>query len=196
MPGKKVSPHWLLIFVSQIWSKIRILLPKNNKNKIRVVLSSKCMHAGCCFSCVWFFVNLWTVARQAPLSMGFSRQEHWSGLPCPPPGGLPDPGIEPTSVSSPALADRFFTTVPPGKTYGGFRVHLNSVRASLRAQLVKNRLQCGRPGLDPWVGKIPQRREGLPTPGFWPRESHGLYSPWGRKESDTTEHFHFPLSSA
>ena len=47
------------------------------------------------FSCVWLFVTLWTVASQAPLSMGFSKQEYWSGLPCPPPGDLPDPGIEP-----------------------------------------------------------------------------------------------------
>ena len=43
------------------------------------------------------------------------------------------------------------------------------------------------PGFDPWVGKIPWRRERLPTPVFWPRELHGLSSPWGRKESDTTE---------
>ena len=48
-------------------------------------------------------------------------------------------------------------------------------------------LQCGRPGFDPWVGTIPWRRERLPTPVFWPREFHGLYSPSGRKESDTTE---------
>ena len=47
---------------------------------------------------------------QAPQSMGFSRQEYWSGLPCPPPGDLPHPGIEPTSLMSPALAGRFFTT--------------------------------------------------------------------------------------
>ena len=50
-----------------------------------------------CFSCVQFFVTLWTVAHQAPLSTGFSRQEYWSGLPCPPPGDLPDPGIKPAS---------------------------------------------------------------------------------------------------
>ena len=50
-----------------------------------------------CFSRVQLFVTLWTVARQAPLSMGFSRQEYWSGLPCPPPGDLPDPGIQPRS---------------------------------------------------------------------------------------------------
>ena len=54
--------------------------------------------------------DLWTIARQAPLSMGFSRQEYWSGLLCPPPGDLPDPGIEPTSLTSPALAGRYFTT--------------------------------------------------------------------------------------
>ena len=52
----------------------------------------------------------WTVAHEAPLSMGFSRQEYWSGLPCPPPGDLPDPGTERVSLMSPALAGRFFTT--------------------------------------------------------------------------------------
>ena len=59
--------------------------------------------------CVRFFVTLWTVALQAPLSMGFSRQEYWSGLPCPPPGDLSDPGIEPTSLMFAASAGRFFT---------------------------------------------------------------------------------------
>ena len=55
-------------------------------------------------------LTLGTVALQAPLSMGFSRQEYWSGLPCPPPGDLPHPGIEPESFMSPALAGVFFTT--------------------------------------------------------------------------------------
>ena len=54
--------------------------------------------------------DLMAVAHLAPLSMGFSRQEHWSGLPCPPPWDLPDTGIEPTSLMSPALAGGFFTT--------------------------------------------------------------------------------------
>ena len=54
----------------------------------------------------------WTVAHQAPLSMGFSRQEYWSGLPYPSPGDLPNPGIEPSSPMSPAL---HFTTEPLGK---------------------------------------------------------------------------------
>ena len=53
----------------------------------------------------------WTAAHQAPLSMGLSRQEYWSGLPFPPPGDLPDPGLNPTSS---ALAGRFLTTEPPG----------------------------------------------------------------------------------
>ena len=58
------------------------------------------------------FVAPWTVACQAPLSMGFSRQEYWSRLLCPPPGDLPDPGIEPMS---PAVEGGFFTAEPPGK---------------------------------------------------------------------------------
>jgi len=61
------------------------------------------------FSCIWLFATLWTVTRQAPLSMGFCRQEYWSGLPCPPPGDLPDPGLEPPPLMSPALAGGFFT---------------------------------------------------------------------------------------
>ena len=62
------------------------------------------------FSHVQFFATLWTVARQTLLSMGFSKKEYWSGLPCPPPGDLPNPGTELTSLMSPALAGWFFTT--------------------------------------------------------------------------------------
>ena len=60
------------------------------------------------------FVTPWIIACQVPLSMGFPRQESWSGLPFPPPGDLPDPGIKPTS---PALAGRFFTTEPAGSSF-------------------------------------------------------------------------------
>ena len=61
-------------------------------------------------SCVRLFETLWTVVSQAPLSMGFSRQKCWSALPFPPPGDLPDPGIQPASLMSPALAGGFFAT--------------------------------------------------------------------------------------
>ena len=57
----------------------------------------------------------WTAALQAPLSMGFCRQECWNGMPCPPPGDLSKPGIEPASLISPALAGGFFTPSAPGK---------------------------------------------------------------------------------
>ena len=59
-------------------------------------------------------MTLWTAARQTPLSTEFSRQEYCSGLPFPPPGTLPNPGIESMSPVSPTLAGEFFTTEPPG----------------------------------------------------------------------------------
>ena len=68
-----------------------------------------CVHAKL-LSRVRLFATPRTVAHQAPPCMGFSRQEHWSGLPCPPPGDLPDPGVEPLSLRSPESAGRFFTT--------------------------------------------------------------------------------------
>ena len=71
---------------------------------------------------VRLFAVLWTVACPVPLSMEFSRQEYWNGLPFPPLGDLPKPGTEPTSPASPALAGGFFTTEPP--------VHFSSVTQS------------------------------------------------------------------
>ena len=62
------------------------------------------------FSHVRLFATSWTVAHEAPPSTGFSRQEYWSGLPFLSPGYLPDPGIEPTFLVSPALAGEFFIT--------------------------------------------------------------------------------------
>ena len=74
-----------------------------------------------CVHChVWLFVTSRTVARQAPLSVRFSRQEYWSGLPFLSPGELPDPGMEPTSLESPVLAGQFFNTQPPGKPCSWF----------------------------------------------------------------------------
>ena len=83
---------------------------------------------------VGFFATLWTVAHQTPLSVGFSRQEQWNGLPFPPPGDLPGSGSEP---ASPVLTGGFFTTEAPGKPYSGladyklFHHSMNSFREVL-----------------------------------------------------------------
>ena len=70
------------------------------------------MHCYCLVAqpCMTLFLTLWTATRQAPLSMVFPRQEYWSGSSFSSPGDSPHPGIETTSLMSPALADRFFTT--------------------------------------------------------------------------------------
>ena len=80
---------------------------QNSHDKIVVVVQL--------LSCVQLFDIPWTVAHQVPLSMEFSRQEYCSGLYFPTPGDLPDPRIKQTSLVSPALDGRFFTTVPPVK---------------------------------------------------------------------------------
>ena len=76
----------------------------------------------CVLGCVQLFATPWTVAHQAPLSMGFHRQEYWSRFSFSTPEALPDPGIEPASLASPALAGGFFTTAPPGKLHTIFIV--------------------------------------------------------------------------
>ena len=100
------QPLWRTVW----WfpTKLNILLPFNSTVMLLVccVLCVLLIH----FSCVWLFAILQTVAHQAPLSIGFSSQEFWNGLPCPPPGDLPNPGPEPTSLMSSILAGRFFTT--------------------------------------------------------------------------------------
>ena len=82
---------------------------QKNKTKTNYIYVYTHTHI-CCFSRVWLLATPWTAACQAPLSTGFSRQEYWSGLPCPPPGHLPHPGIESVSLASPTLAREFFTT--------------------------------------------------------------------------------------
>ena len=69
-----------------------------------------------CFSQVWLFVTLWAIACQAPLSMGFSRQEYWGGLVRPPPGDLLDSGLEPMSLTSPSLAGGSLPLMLPWKS--------------------------------------------------------------------------------
>ena len=75
------------------------------------------------------FATPWSAAHQSPLSIGFPRQEYWSGLPFPPPGDPSDPGIE---LTSPILAGEFFTTEPPGKCVGGGGIQiLHKYRAQI-----------------------------------------------------------------
>ena len=71
---------------------------------------SDCMHAKPLLSCMTLCDPMDCIACQAPLSMGFSRREYWSRLPCPPPGNLCNPGIKPMCLMSPVLAGEFFTT--------------------------------------------------------------------------------------
>ena len=91
------------------------------------------------FSHVRLFATPWTVAHQAPLSMGFSRQGFWSGLPFPPPGE--DPGIKPTSPVSPALAGGFFATEPPEKPQGNlpkvYNIRKYRVESKVESELEK-----------------------------------------------------------
>ena len=77
--------------------------------------SDRYIVCACVLSHVWLLASLWTVAFQTPLSIGFSRQKYWNGLPVPPPGDLPDPGIKLQSPASLILAGRFFTSEPLGK---------------------------------------------------------------------------------
>ena len=85
------------------------------------------------------FVTLWNVACQVLLSTEFSRQEFQSGLPFPPPGDLPGPGIEPPSIVFPALAGRFFTTVSPGKP-----IHFYKWFSMMLLSLSRNRPKTGK----------------------------------------------------
>ena len=97
-----------------------------SKSRTSIRVWSACMHARSLQSCPTPCETVWTAACQAPLSMGFSRQEYWSGLPCPLPRDLPDPGIEPSSLMSPALAGRFSLSLGlPGKLLGSGGWHSN-----------------------------------------------------------------------
>ena len=89
-----------------------IKLIKMKLTKIKSILRA-CVRSH--FSCVWLFVTFGTGVHQAPLSMGFSKQEYWSGLPWSPLGDLPNPGTEPTCLMSSVLADGSLPQVPPGK---------------------------------------------------------------------------------
>ena len=98
------------------------------------------------FSCVRLFATLWSVAHQASLSMGFSRQEYWSGLPCPSPGDLPNPEIEPASLLSPALAGRFFTTSATWEALI-WRIKIGKTNPCIRSQTRVLCLERGHEGV-------------------------------------------------
>ena len=135
-------------------------------------------------SCVLLFATPWTVAHQTPLSMGFSRQEYWSGLPCPPPGDLPYPGIKPASLMSPTLAGTSLPLVPPGT------LSIRNMKRYGEAVLRWQRNRMGRPLSHP---QIHQKNISMPSKFYkttsecWQRtsgtqKSRLLSSKTGRKK--------------
>ena len=100
-----------------------------------LMLGSACVLSR--FSCIQLFVTQWTVDCQAPLSMGSSRQEYWSGLHCPPPGNLPDPEIKLASPKSSALAGKFFTT---STTWEALKLGRFACKSSLPHFLILDKL--------------------------------------------------------
>ena len=118
------------------------------------------LHACFCSSHVQLFMTLWTLAQQ-DISMGFSKQEYWSGLSCTPPGDLPNPGTEPVSLMSPALAGEFFTT---NTTWETIRLFATPWTVAYHAPpfMGFSRQEC-------WSG-LPFPSPGdLPDPGIEPR---------------------------
>ena len=126
-------------------------------------------------------------------------QEFCSGLPFPTPGDLLDPGVEPVSLVSPAMAGESFTTAPPGKTAVLWRCNVENISLSYKAKGLpwwlrwqRLHLQGGRPGFQPWLRKILWRGNGNPLQYSCLEDFHGErslvgYSSWGHKEVDTTE---------
>ena len=93
----------------------------------------------CVFNRIWFFATPWTIAHLVPLSVGSTRQEYWSRFLFPSPGDLPEPGMEPVSFTSPALAGRFFTTLPPEYYWlRHFRIHLHNKLPATSVSFSKN----------------------------------------------------------
>ena len=131
--------------------------------------------------------------------MGFSRQEYWSELPCPPSGDLPDPGTELASSATPALSGGFFTAEPPGKPkntgVGGLSLlqgifptqELN--QGLLHCRQILYELRCQEsPSLIPVLGRFPEGGHGNSLQYSYLENPMSLtgYRPWGHKESDLT----------
>ena len=112
IPNCQYLEVWFLQLANLSQENGRNLLPVTGLCFLHGTTLCACVHTSVCaqlLSRVWL-CDPWSVACQGPLSIGVSRQEYWNGLPFPSPGDLPDPGIEPGSLTSPALASRFFTT--------------------------------------------------------------------------------------
>ena len=107
----KIYYHRLQIWLGEVYGELGQIQDNRERrkglNNLELLAQS--------LSHVEFFATPWTLACQAPLSMEFSRQEYWNGLPFPSPGAFPDPGIKPVSPVSLALASVFFTPAPPRK---------------------------------------------------------------------------------
>ena len=118
---KKVPAVSTLGKSSSVWSKrtlcISYFILSSCLEERGQLISFHSLLPVCVLSCVRLFAISWTVAPQVPLSMEFSRQEYWIGLPFPTPGDLSDPGIKSAPLMSPALAGGFFSTAPPGKPF-------------------------------------------------------------------------------
>ena len=137
-------------------------------------------------SCVWLFVTPWTVAHQALLSMRFSRQEYWTGLPFPSPGNLSNPGIEPTSLMSSALAGGFFTTSTTLEALKWMGSHLPG-----GSDGKESACNTQSPGLGRFLEKGMATYSSIFTWRIpWTEEPYGL---WVHKESDTIEWLTPPL---
>ena len=145
---------YLFVFLISLFFSFARCVNRIKSLSSKVILSVPACAVLSRFSLVWLFATLRTVARQAPLSMRFSRQEYWSGLPCPSPGDLPDPEIESTSLTSPVLAAGFFTT---STTWEALSHCLVSFISMQRAYYI--------------TSLIPQKKR--PSPRLWMQVSGG-----------------------
>ena len=189
------------VFIFRLWHQLHSTSERNMLLKILhfcSVSSVVCLLCAQMLSCVWLFVTPWIAVCKASLSMGFSWQEYWGGLPFPPPGDLPNQEMEPMSLMSPALAGEFFTTRTTSEK--AMAPHSSTLAWKIPWTEEPGRLQSMgslRVGRD-WMTSlslftfIHWRRKWQPTPAFLPGESQGWGSLvgcrlWGRTESDTTE---------
>ena len=127
---------------------------------------------------VQVFATLWTVAHQAPLSMGFSRQEYWSRLPCPPPEDLPNPGIEPLSSAAPALQAVYPWDTREALCYSA-PTSKHSRRCSLQGGWIFRRKFCL--GFGPWAQVLPPKAQ-MHTVSFYYCKSHKCSSGSGQRK--------------